>query len=117
MQRRRSFQNENPFATSKFNAFANQLPQTSNLSRVLRDGLCASGNEVSECDTCAVVGASGSLLARRHGALIDAHEVVIRPNWLLTKGYEPIVGTRTDSELSLVPWRTLQRLSASVAWH
>ena len=45
---------------------------------------------------CAVVGASGSLLARRHGALIDAHEVVLRPNWLLTKGYETVVGTRTD---------------------
>jgi hypothetical protein len=96
MQRQRVFRNENPFETSKFGRFEAQLPRTSNLSRVLREGLCASGDGQSECDTCAVVGASGSLLARRHGALIDAHEVVLRPNWLLTKGYETVVGTRTD---------------------
>ena len=99
MERQRVFRNELPFETSKFRSFASQLPRSSNMSSVLRDGLCASSDEVSECDTCAVVGASGSLLARRHGALIDAHEVVIRPNWLLTKGYESIVGTRTDLNL------------------
>ena len=99
MQRQRVFRNENPFETSKFGVFTAQLPHSANMSGVLRDGLCASGDGPSECDTCAVVGASGSLLARRHGALIDAHEVVLRPNWLLTKGYEAIVGTRTDLNL------------------
>ena len=45
------------------------------------------------------MGASGSLLNHRHGALIDAHQVVIRPNWLLTKDYESIVGTPTERNL------------------
>ena len=95
----RLFRNENPFETTKFKPFLQQLPRTSNMSRIVREGLCTSPSSGGACDTCAVVGASGSLLVRRHGALIDAHEVVLRPNWLLTKGYENIVGTRTDRTL------------------
>ena len=89
------FRNENPFEVSKFNFFKSQLPPTSNLSGLI--GSTSLG--CAECDTCAVVGASGSLLNRRHGPLIDAHQVVLRPNWLLIKGYEHLVGTRTDLNL------------------
>jgi hypothetical protein len=99
----RVFRNENPFETTKFRPFLGQLPPTSNATHFLRSGLCSgpenAGRGSLACDTCAVVGASGSLLARRHGALIDAHQVVVRPNWLLTKGFEHIVGTRTDLNL------------------
>lgn len=93
---RRVFRNENPFETRKFTPFLHQLPASSNISQVLQG---TASLRCSACDTCAVVGASGSLLARRHGALIDAHEVVLRPNWLLTQGYESLVGTRTDLNL------------------
>jgi hypothetical protein len=97
---RQAFRNENPFETSKFNFFASQLPATSNLSALLRDGAM----RCSSCDTCAVVGASGSLLRHKHGALIDAHEVVIRPNWLPNSrshlnNFGPVVGARTDLNL------------------
>ena len=95
---RKVFRNENPFETSKFKSFVSQLPPTSNMSS-LTDGFGSSRLSCSQCDTCAVVGASGSLLAWNHGALIDAHQVVLRPNWLLTKGYEKLVGTRTDMNL------------------
>ena len=93
---RKVFMNENPFETSKFRPFMTQLPPSSNLSEILHG---SGGLRCSTCDTCAVVGASGSLLNRRHGALINAHEVVIRPNWLRMKGFEDVVGTRTDLNL------------------
>jgi hypothetical protein len=95
IESRKVFRNENPFEVSKFNFFKSQLPPTSNLSGLI--GSTSLG--CAECDTCAVVGASGSLLNRRHGPLIDAHQVVLRPNWLLIKGYEHLVGTRTDLNL------------------
>ena len=92
---RATFQNENPFETSKFRFFSQQLPPTSNISALLGGG----SMRCTECDTCAIVGASGSLLNFKHGPLIDAHEVVLRPNWLRIKGFEHIVGTRTDLNL------------------
>ena len=93
---RKVFRNENPFEASKFKFFLPQLPPTSSI----RDLLTGGGSmRCSECDTCAVVGASGSLLNHRHGPLIDAHQVVLRPNWLLIKGYEHFVGSRTDLNL------------------
>ena len=82
--------------TSKFKFFLQQLPAASNQSDMLGTG---SSLRCSQSDTCAIVGASGSLLNRRHGPLIDAHEVVLRPNWLRIKGYEHLVGTRTDLNL------------------
>merc|ERR1740136_33231 len=45
-------------------------------------------NGFGERRTCAVVGASGSLLAARQGALIDAHQQVIRINRVVTRGFE-----------------------------
>ena len=51
------------------------------------------------CDTCAVVGAGGSLRKFEHGAQIDGHSLVLRPNWIITKGYENKVGTRTSINL------------------
>ena len=92
---RRVFRNENPFEVRKFNFFQRQLPRTSNLTELLGGGSMS----CTQCDTCAVVGASGSLLNRQHGPLIDAHQVVLRPNWLRIKGYEHLVGTRTDLNL------------------
>eukprot|EP00966_Prymnesium_polylepis_P114643 2649303-Prymnesium_polylepis.1 len=86
------FRNENPFPTHKFRPFLGQLPARANLSELWHGGC-------DNCDTCAVVGASGSALRYRHGALIDAHEVVLRPNWLVTKGFEAVVGTRTNLNL------------------
>ena len=52
-----------------------------------------------DCASCAVVGASGTLLREKHGAQIDAAQVVLRPNWVRTKGYEDHVGTRTSINL------------------
>lgn len=87
-----SFVNEKPFLTRKFDPFLEQLPETSRLRDTWHDGC-------DTCDTCAVVGASGSLLNRVHGKLIDAHQVVFRPNWIRTRGYEQHVGTRTHVNL------------------
>ena len=86
------FVNEKPFATRKFDPFLDQLPEASSLLHTWNGGCDA-------CDTCAVVGASGSLLNRAHGRLIDAHDVVFRPNWIRIKGYEQYVGTRTHVNL------------------
>ena len=86
------FRNEQPFPSRKFEPFLAQLPALSSLAGKWTGGC-------DRCDTCAVVGASGSLLARRHGRLIDAHEVVLRPNWLHIKGFEHVVGSRTNLNL------------------
>ena len=40
----------------------------------------------------AVVGSSGNLLYRKHGAEIDAHDVIFRINAPLTNGFEEDVG-------------------------
>lgn len=47
------------------------------------------------CRTCAVVGNSGHLIGSHYGRLIDFHDVVIRMNRGITKGYEADVGTKT----------------------
>lgn len=86
------FLNENPFPTRKFTNFLPQLPLNSSIAQLWHGGCDA-------CDTCAVVGASGSSLQYAHGPLIDGHQVVLRPNWLLTKGFESVVGTRTNINL------------------
>ena len=46
-----------------------------------------------------MVGASGSILNHRQGRFIDGHDVVIRPSWLRTAGYEPFVCRRTRINL------------------
>ena len=89
-----TFNNERPFPASKFDPFAKLLPATANLSALSR---WPAGCE--SCATCAVVGASGSILNHRQGRFIDGHDVVIRPNWLRTAGYEPFVGRRTSINL------------------
>jgi hypothetical protein len=63
----------------------------------------------------AVVGSSGNLLSRGHGAAIDAHDLVIRVNDAVVRGFEADVGSRTDLR---VTWekgliRGLQRGSVS----
>ena len=97
MARQTTFANEKPFPMSKFAAFSAQLgaaiPNASSLAAAGGAAPC------DPCDTCAVVGASGSLLRWRHGPLIDAHEVVLRPNWVTTLGYEAHVGSRTSFNL------------------
>lgn len=42
----------------------------------------------------AVVGSSGNLLRRGYGPLIDAHDVVVRVNGAVTRGYEHDCGHR-----------------------
>ena len=49
--------------------------------------------------SCAVVGASGSVLAARHGDIIDSHQHVLRINRVLTRGFEAHVGHRTTLNL------------------
>lgn len=44
--------------------------------------------------SCAVVGSSGSLLARERGMEIDKHDIVVRINYPPVKGYEKHVGSR-----------------------
>ncbi|XP_068663349.1 beta-1,6-galactosyltransferase GALT29A-like [Aristolochia californica] len=46
--------------------------------------------------SCAVVGNSGILLKKDHGALIDGHEIVIRLNNARTRGFERHVGSKTN---------------------
>ena len=91
-----SFVNEKPFPTKKFDPFLEQLPEVSSLNRTWHGGCDA-------CDTCAVVGASGTLLGRAHGRLIDGHDVVLRPNWLRTQfngvDYQRHVGLKTSINL------------------
>ncbi|KAK3286369.1 hypothetical protein CYMTET_6071 [Cymbomonas tetramitiformis] len=45
--------------------------------------------------SCAVVGNAGHLISARHGTWIDRHELVMRFNRQVIKGYERHVGTRT----------------------
>ncbi|XP_061671450.1 CMP-N-acetylneuraminate-beta-galactosamide-alpha-2,3-sialyltransferase 1-like [Syngnathoides biaculeatus] len=47
------------------------------------------------CRTCAVVGNSVNLRGSHYGPLIDHHNIIIRMNYGLTKGFESDVGTRT----------------------
>ncbi len=45
--------------------------------------------------TCAIVGNSGNLRGSRYGSAIDAHDVVLRMNDAVVKGYEADVGAKT----------------------
>ena len=94
---RARFENEEPFnATRAFGRYWAQLPQTGSFSgsaAVRRHW--AHPCDTPRCRSCAAVGASGTLLSHRHGALIDNHTVVLRANWLKIGGYEAHVGTRT----------------------
>ncbi|XP_077384712.1 ST3 beta-galactoside alpha-2,3-sialyltransferase 8 isoform X2 [Festucalex cinctus] len=49
----------------------------------------------SRCRACAVVGNSGNLRQSGHGKLIDSHDIVIRMNKAVTRGFEQDVGNRT----------------------
>ena len=86
-----TFQNEKPFAVRHFQRYLPLLPERSGMSSV---GGCEA------CTSCAVVGASGSLLRAQHGSAIDSHAVVLRPNWLKLSGYEAHVGRRTTYNVS-----------------
>jgi len=50
--------------------------------------------------SCAVVGSSGILLMYDQGALIDAHDAVIRFNSAPTKGFEAKVGSRSTLRIT-----------------
>lgn len=50
---------------------------------------------LDRCRTCAVVGNSGNLKGSKYGSQIDAHDIVIRMNGGITRGYEEDVGRRT----------------------
>jgi hypothetical protein len=81
------FINESPFEVKAFERYLPWLPERSSLASVLNGKPPAS---------CAVVGASGTLLSRTHGELVDSHTIVLRTNWLKLRGYEKHVGTRTS---------------------
>uniref|UniRef100_A0A8C1S4T5 CMP-N-acetylneuraminate-beta-galactosamide-alpha-2,3-sialyltransferase 1 n=1 Tax=Cyprinus carpio TaxID=7962 RepID=A0A8C1S4T5_CYPCA len=51
------------------------------------------------CRTCAVVGNSGNLKGSHYGALIDAHDLVIRINKGPTEGFEQDVGSKTTHRI------------------
>ena len=46
--------------------------------------------------TIAVIGNSGKLLKQNYGKLIDTHDVVIRCNLAIVKGFENYVGSKTN---------------------
>jgi len=58
--------------------------------------------EILKGKTCAVVSNSGDLMNYEYGEFIDSHDVVIRCNWSLIRGYEKHVGTRTDIRFSCI---------------
>lgn len=47
------------------------------------------------CRTCAVVGNSGNLRGSKYGSQIDNHEIIIRMNGGVTRGFETDVGAKT----------------------
>lgn len=83
------FINESPFDVKAFVWYLLWLSERSELT-----GVCAACSKLQA--SCAVVGASGTLLSRTHGALIDIHTLVLRTNWLKLRGYEKHVGSRTS---------------------
>ena len=63
------------------------------INGMLKDnGLARLLSRIHNSTSIAVVGSSGNLLYRKHGAEIDAHDVVIRINDPPTDGYEDDVG-------------------------
>lgn len=76
-RRRPRFDVEHPVSLEKFNK--SLLPLSSHLSQ---NGFGA------RRESCAVVGCSGALLARRDGALIDSHQHVLRINAVRTAGFQ-----------------------------
>ena len=55
---------------------------------------------ISPRQRCAVVGSSGSMLARHDGSLVDSHDHIIRINSAPVEGFEAHVGNRTTIELA-----------------
>lgn len=55
---------------------------------------------------CAIVGSSGSLKRIPHGQEIDQYDTIIRFNSAPTKGYEHMVGSRTDYRVVNHRWVT-----------
>ena len=55
---------------------------------------------------CAVVFNSGVLRKFPHGAAIDAHDVVVRFNGGITRGYEEHVGTKSTFRIYNGPYTT-----------
>ena len=66
--------------------------------------------------SCAVVGSSATLLARRDGDAIDAYEFVLRVNTAPVRGFERHVGSRTDLRVwgATAPPRRLDAIAAIV---
>ena len=60
-------------------------------------------NTTDHFRTCALVGSSPDLLQENLGPLIDNHDMVVRFNGAVTKGFENHVGSKTD--LRLINWR------------
>ena len=69
-------------------------------------GTAFEGGGASALPTCAVVGNSGKLLGEYHAEAIDAHDVVVRFNGGITRGYEEHVGTKSTFRLYNGPYTT-----------
>ena len=75
MQRQRVFRNENPFETSKFGRFEAQLPRSSNLSRVLREGLCGGRRQQRGGSACQIAVHFEQRSQRLGGRRVRGHHV------------------------------------------
>lgn len=95
LRHQKIFHAETPVRIDDHQSMLRLLPWT-----LERESSSFLGRSAGSVATCAVVGASGSVLAHRHGSLIDAHEHVIRVNrFFATSEYAPHVGTRTTANV------------------
>lgn len=81
--------------------FKGQRLEVGLVTRLLERG--PRGDARPSCDTCAVVGAAGSLRGAGQGAEIDGHDCVFRVNNAVTRGHEKDVGTRTTVHVWAMP--------------
>ncbi|KAK3251206.1 hypothetical protein CYMTET_39446 [Cymbomonas tetramitiformis] len=88
-----AFQQSPWFQSSNFNdTLFSSLPQY--------DFLGGTFNFSNPVNSCAVVSSSASLLNTKQGAHIDQHDVVLRFNNAVTKGFEQDVGSKTTLRIT-----------------
>ena len=103
VERQRVFRNENPFETTKFRTFLPQLPHTSNMSLIMRDGLCAAGGAREGAREGALRCAAASLRAARGGFNAEALDVAAD----LGRGHPRLAGASQAALGSALRWRPI----------